>query len=104
MSQEIRTDSYDRQHQEASLNEGFANHPHLALPRGSDGDLFSELKMRAGDLVNDFSRHVRTNPWMHVAIAGTGALAVGYLLGRAFFKDDADRPVEAKEGPAGYDE
>ncbi len=89
---------------DSSIGEGFANHPHIVIPTTSGTDDFlGSLQMRATSLFADVKESVRANPWPHVAVAGAGALAIGYFLGRAFFGND-EKVADVDATPAGYDE
>lgn len=98
--------SYESQSQVAT-NEGFANHPHNSEEFGQPepSDLLNSVKVRAAKVLGGFESSVRANPWLSVGIAGAGALAVGYLVGRGFLKDQSVQPpTEVEDVPSGYDE
>ena len=92
---------------ESATNEGFANHPHLAAQTDAarDNNLFVSFKTRATQLMTTFEANARANPWLHIAVAGAGALTVGYFVGRSLLKEKSSaQPTEIENVPAGYDE
>lgn len=67
--------------------EGFSNHPHFD---GIEQASTSETRgMAAGfgpaisRYVDTYDRSLRANPYLHIGLAGAGALVLGYLFGRA---------------------
>lgn len=65
--------------------------------KGPDLAALSPIKMRAQDL---FAR-AKDNPWLSIAAASAGALAMGFIVGRLF--NNTDR-YKYEEYPMGYDE
>lgn len=47
----------------------------------------NELPRYGRDVFNWIDRSARSNPWMHVGIAGVGGLLIGLALGRAMSSD-----------------
>jgi hypothetical protein len=79
-----------------TTDEGFVNHPHMAVDRNADlgsdsswyGDLFGTIRNIPQYGMGAFSslnRSARANPWFSIAVIGLGAAALGYYFGRDRF-------------------
>jgi hypothetical protein len=75
--------------------EGFANHPHFdgierTGTQTSGGGMsegfsaaFANIGPTVSRYVDTYDRSLRANPYLHIGLAGAGALVLGYLFGRA---------------------
>ncbi len=68
-------------------------------------DSTSDLRTRLRDVpansrevFNRVDTHARSNPWLHIGLAGAGALLLGYVVGRSLSKASYSTPVAG-----GYD-
>ncbi len=85
---------------------GFAGHTNEAYLQAPFGGfierargLYEDFPRRGQNLVRDLETRTRQNPWLAMAAAGAGALAVGLILGRLFKNDDPN-----EEYPSGPEE
>jgi hypothetical protein len=53
------------------------------------------LSVVASRYVGAYDKSVRANPWLHIGLTGVGALAVGYLVGRAIAPSSSVSSIEA---------
>lgn len=85
---------------------------HATHLRDRASDFLQELPAKREALIERGSEFAKTaeqtarrNPWLSVAVASAGALAVGFLLGRAIFGGQPTLPRrDEEEAPVGYDE
>lgn len=85
---------------------GFAGHTNEAFLQAPFGGfierargLYEEFPRRGQNFVRDLETRAKQNPWLAIAAAGAGALAVGLVLGRLFKNDYTN-----EEYPSGYEE
>lgn len=67
--------------------EGFSNHPHFeGYERegiSDSGSMTAGIGAAVSRYVSTYDTSLRANPWLHIGLAGAGALVLGYVLGRA---------------------
>jgi len=82
----------------ASATSDFANQ-YVPQLKSKVYETIGHLPKAGREVAGKLNRHARANPWLHIGLAGAGAFALGYLLGRQSTTINAamdDESVESK--------
>lgn len=88
--------------------EGFSNHPHFEGYERSTAGEASSIGAGFGQVASryfsTYDRSLRANPYLHIGLAGVGALALGYILGRSTASGSVASVQGMSDIEAAYDE
>ena len=93
----------------SNQNQGFSNNPHFETSsRSTRMSDVNEMISGVGDTVSryasSYDRSLRANPYLHIGLAGAGALALGYLFGRMTSSSTSSSVRGMSDIEAAYDE
>ena len=85
---------------------GFSSHPHYEGFGNAAANSMAGFGGAVAGYAKSYDRSLRSNPYLHLGLAGAGALFLGYLFGRATSVPPEVAPIGSSsfDIDEGYDE